>query len=154
MPAEILTTFPSRVAPVQQLLNGWGTPAGTPSSISDLLLVIADAAAHVADPGYQANFRNRRLISAWPRKHVADLANFTFRLLSCGEEVRAKGFAGRVLEGSDILPEQLLGIRIAKGDGHAVADIAAKDIKVAIQEAALSLVEHVKRLGLIRLNGG
>jgi hypothetical protein len=36
-----------------------------------LLLVIADAAAQIADPGCQANLRDRRLVSTWPWKHVA-----------------------------------------------------------------------------------
>ena len=46
-----------------------------------LLLVIADAAADIADLGYEAHLRNRRLVGTWPRKHIADLGNLTFRLL-------------------------------------------------------------------------
>ena len=81
------------------------------------LLVISDAAAQIADPGREAHLRNRRLVSAWPRKHVADLGYFTFRLLVPGVEFRAKRFAGRVLEGPRVHTDQLLGIGVANGDG-------------------------------------
>jgi hypothetical protein len=85
---------------VQQLhVSGGGTAAGCPivDLGNGLLLVIADAATQIADPGCEAHLRNRRLVSAWPRKHVADLGYFTFRLLVRGVEFHAKRLAGGVL---------------------------------------------------------
>jgi hypothetical protein len=105
------------------------------------LLVISDAAAQIADPGHQAHLSDRRLISAWPRKHVGDLGYLTFRLLVSGVEFLAKRLAGRVLDGPGVHTKILLSIRVAKGDDLPVADIAAKNIEVPIQEPTLSLGE-------------
>ena len=75
----------------------WGT-AGCPIVVfENRLLVIADAAAQITYPGCEAHLRNRRLVSAWPWKHVADLGDFTFRLLVPGVEFHAKRLAGGVL---------------------------------------------------------
>jgi hypothetical protein len=64
-----------------------------------------------------------------------------------------KRFAGRVLEGPRVYPDQLLGVRFAIGDGLRVAASKAKDVEVPVQEPAFSLVEHIERLGLVRFLG-
>jgi len=83
---------------------GRGAPAPAPHMNligGSALLVISDAAAKIADPGYKANLRNRRLVSSRPRKHkhIADLGDFTFRLLVRGVEFLPKRLASGVLEG-------------------------------------------------------
>jgi hypothetical protein len=44
------------------------------------LLVIADAAAQIANPGREAHLWNWRLVGTGPYKHVGDLSDLTFRL--------------------------------------------------------------------------
>jgi len=53
-----------------------------------LLLVIADAAADVPDVRYEAHLGNRRLVGTRLGPHIADLGNFTFRLLHRGNDFR------------------------------------------------------------------
>jgi hypothetical protein len=110
------------------------SPLDAPSSgFGNGLLVVSDAAAQIiAGPGYEAHLLNRRLVSAWPRKHVADLGDFTFRLLVPGVELGAKRFAGRVLEGPRVYSDVLLGIGVAQRDDLAVTDSTAKYIEVAV----------------------
>ena len=98
----------------------------------DGLFVIADAAADIAGPGHEAHLRNRRLVGAGPREHIADLGDFTFRLLVPGVELGAKRFAGRVLEGPRVYTDVLLGIGVAQRDDLAVTDSTAKYIEVAV----------------------
>ena len=56
------------------------------------LLVIANAAAHIASPGYEAHFLKRGRVVR-PRKHVADLPDSTIRFLRRSVEFRAIHFA-------------------------------------------------------------
>ena len=114
------------------------------------LLVIADATAQIADPSYEANLRHRRFIGTRPYKHVADLSDFTFRLLIGVTEFLAKRLAVGVLWGPDVHAKQLLCIGVAKGNDFTVADIGAKQIEVAIKESTFTLVDQVNRFGLIR----
>src|SRR5271163_3951743 len=80
--------------------------------VEDRLLVIADAAAQiVADPGYEAHLRNRRLVGARSWKHIGDLGDLTFRLLLRRVDFRAKYLARRVRRGPCVRANQLLGIR-------------------------------------------
>src|SRR6516165_843535 len=91
------------------------------------LLVIADAADEIADFGCEAHFRNWGRVGAWPSKQVADLGEFTFRLLRRSELLLAEGLAGGVLESPHIhLTNQLPGIRVVHRYELAVADVGAK----------------------------
>jgi len=53
------------------------------------LLVVADAAAQIADFGDESHLRNRRFVGTGPWPHVANLSDLTFRLLRRCVEVRA-----------------------------------------------------------------
>src|SRR5437588_2891980 len=123
-------------------------------SVWNGLLVRTDAAPQIAGLGYDAHLRNRRLVGAWPRKHVADLADLSFRLLRRGVEFRAIHVAGGVLEGPDIGPQKLLCIVAGNGKDLAVADVEAEWIDVAIEESGFTLVDQVERFGLIRFHSG
>jgi hypothetical protein len=48
----------------------------------------------------------------------------------------------------------LLCIRVAKGNGLAVADVSAKHVEIAVKESAFSLVDHVQRFRLVCFQGG
>src|SRR5204862_1304183 len=50
-------------------------------------------------------------------------------------------------------PQQSLCIR-TNGNELPVADVGTKRIEVAIQESTFSIVEHIKRFGLIGLHSG
>ena len=84
---------------------------------------------------------------------VADLSNFTFRLLRRGVDVQAKSLGG-ALKGPAVQPKQSLCVRVANGNDLPVADIEAKWIEVAVPESTFSFVEHSERFGLIRFHGG
>jgi hypothetical protein len=87
------------------------------------LLVVADAAAQIADPGHQAHLRDWRLISAWPRKHVADLGYLTFRLLVPHVEFGAKGLPVGSLFNLVSTPSNCLALGLPRAtDGLPVAD--------------------------------
>jgi hypothetical protein len=59
--------------------SGRGTPAvGVTLSGGSVLLVVADAAAQIADPGHQAHLRNWRLVRARFWKNVVDLSYYAF----------------------------------------------------------------------------
>ena len=92
------------------------------------LLVIADAAAQIANPGREAHLWNWPLVGTGPYKRVGDLSDLTFRLLIRVIEFLAKRLAGGVLEGPGVRAKQLLCIRVAKGNGLAVADVSAKHV--------------------------
>src|SRR5882757_2788358 len=68
----------------------------------DRLLVVSDAAAQFADPGYEAHLRYRLCVGAWPWKHVADFGDLTFRLLRRSIEFLTIYIAGWILQGSNI----------------------------------------------------
>src|SRR6516165_4003463 len=71
------------------------------------LLVIANAAAHIASPGYEAHFLNwGRAVR--PGKHVADLPDSTIRFLRRSVEFRAIHLAVGVCKAPDILANELL----------------------------------------------
>ena len=128
---------------------------GTVRRVCRNVVVIADAAAQIADPCCEAHLRHRRFVGTRPYKHVADLSDLTFRLLIRGVEFQAKCLAGGVLKGPNVHANQLPCIRIAKSNALAVADVGAKWIEVAIEEsAAFTLVDQVQRFGLIRPQGG
>jgi hypothetical protein len=61
------------------------------------LLVIADAAAQIANPGREAHLWNWRLVGTGPYKRVGDLSDLTFRLLIRVIEFLAKRLAAGVL---------------------------------------------------------
>ena len=61
------------------------------------LLVIADAAAQIADPGREAHLRCWGFVRTRPYKHAADLSDLTFRLLIRVVEFLAKRLAVDVL---------------------------------------------------------
>jgi hypothetical protein len=61
------------------------------------LLVIADATAQIADPGYEANLLCWGFVRTRPYKHVAKLSDVTFRLLKRVVEFLAKRLAVDVL---------------------------------------------------------
>src|SRR5580692_7175711 len=119
------------------------------------LLIIADAAAEIiVGPGYEAYLPNERIIGVWRWAHIADLANLTFRLLHRGVNFLAKRLARRILAGAHVHAKRLLEVGIANCNERAVASICAKHIEVPISESPFSLVEHVKRFGLIRFHSG
>ena len=104
------------------------------------LLVIADAAAQVASPGREAHLWNWRLVGTGPYKRVGDLSDLTFRLLIRVIEFLAKRLAGGVLLGPGVRAKQLLCIRVAKGNGLAVADVSAKHVEIAVKESPSPLL--------------
>jgi hypothetical protein len=71
------------------------------------LLVVPNAAAHIASPGYEAHFLKRGRVVR-PRKSVADLPNSTIRFLRCSVEFRAIHLAIGVCKAPDILAKELL----------------------------------------------
>ena len=99
------------------------------------LLVIADAAAQIADPGREAHLRCWGFVRTRP-----DLSDLTFRLLIRVVEFLAKRLAVDVLCGSNVDAQQLLCIGIAKGNVLTVADIRAKRVEVAIEKSSFTLL--------------
>src|ERR1700733_7899925 len=86
------------------------------------LLIIADAAAEIsANPCDEAYPRNGRLIGARSWQHIADLGNFTFRLLNRRVDFRAKRPAGGVLSGAHVGAKRFLEVGIASSNDRAVA---------------------------------
>src|SRR5258708_37755171 len=63
----------------------------------DGLLVVSDAAAQFADPGYEAHLRYRLCVGAWPWKHVANFGDLTFPLLRRSIEFQTICIAGLIL---------------------------------------------------------
>src|SRR5580692_5665811 len=119
------------------------------------LLIIADAAAEIiVGLGYEAYLPNERIIGVGRWAHIADLANLTFRLLHRGVNFLAKRLARRILAGAYVHAKRLLEVGIANCNERAVASICAKHIEVPVSESPFSLVEHVKRFGLIRFHSG
>jgi hypothetical protein len=94
--------------------------------------VIADAAAQVVDPGYEAHLRNRLRVGSWPWKHVADFSHLTFRLLRRGVLFLAKRLAGGIFNVPNIRAKDCLGIRVGEWMDYAVAGIEAEWIEVAL----------------------
>ena len=82
--------------------KGAGGPAPTGHGVWNDLLVIADATAQIAHPSDEANLLHRRFIGTRPYKHVADLSDFTFRLLIGVPEFLTKRLAVDVLCGPDV----------------------------------------------------
>src|SRR5215831_6456973 len=116
------------------------------------LLVITNAAAQIADPGYEAYFRKRRRRGTRLWKQVAPhLSDFAFRLLPRGIDCRAISAAVGVLKGSNIRAGWN---SLRTGEGLPVCDSEAEWIKIAVQEPALSLEEHRYRHDLVRLYSG
>src|ERR1700722_2746616 len=86
------------------------------------LLIIADAAAEIsANPCDEAYPRNGRIIGARSWQHIADLGNFTFRLLNRRVDFRAKRPAGGVLSGAHVGAKRFLEVGIASSNDRAVA---------------------------------
>src|SRR5580704_15892768 len=71
--------------------------APTKSMVLERLLVIADAAAQIANPSHEAYLRNRFCVGTRLWKHVAHLSDLTFRLLHSGVLFQPKRLAGGVL---------------------------------------------------------
>src|SRR6266436_2991042 len=118
----------------------------------DGLLVVSDAAAQFADPGYEAHLRKRRRGGARLWKHVArHLSDLTFRLLSCGVDCRTVVAAAGVLEGSNVRASWN---SLRTGEGLPVSDSETEWIKIAVQEPALSLEEHRHSHGLVSFYSG
>ena len=97
-------------------------------SVSSLLLVIADTAAQVVDPGYEGHLRNRLRVGSWPWKHVAHFSELAFRLLRRGVLFLAKRLAGGIFNVPNIRAKDCLGIRVREWMDDAVAGIKAKNI--------------------------
>jgi len=57
------------------------TPAPQYCGALNGLFVITDAAAQIADSGYEAHLRRWGFVGTRPHPHVADLSDLTFRLL-------------------------------------------------------------------------
>src|SRR3984893_8325674 len=110
------------------------------------LPVVADTATLIAGPGDKADLLDRREVGTRARKHVADLVRALPRSVV---EVFAEGLAGGVLERSDILSEN----HGRTGGDDAVHDVEAEWIEVAVLEAALALVAHPERHGLVGRDG-
>src|SRR6516164_1776070 len=102
------------------------------SFTSSLLLVIADAAAQVVDPGYETHLRNRLRVGSWPWKHVADFSELAFRLLRRGVLFLAKRLAGGIFNVADIRAKDCLGIRVREWMDDAVAGIKAEWVEIAL----------------------
>jgi hypothetical protein len=118
--------------------------------LMDRLLVVSDAAAQFADPGYEAHLRYRLCVGAWPWKHVADFGDLTFRLLRRSIEFLTIYIAGWILQGSNIRASWN-GRRTREGLSIRVSE--TERIKVAIPKPALSLEKHRQRHRLVRLYG-
>src|SRR6267142_2955746 len=114
------------------------------------LLVIADPATVIACLGDKTHLRNRGRGRAGFWKRVADLGNLTFWLLRRGVKFLTICRAGGVLERPHIRASWN---SKRTCDGFPVRDFEAEWIEVAVLEAALSLVEHCQRHGLVRLYG-
>ena len=124
--------------------------------ITPRLIVIADAAAEVAELGDEDGLGNRGQIGTWLGKHnSADFGDLAFRHLrhlleDHLPEVKALG----VLQRPVVLAEQRLEIRIGEGMQRAVAEIEAVRVEIAIAEAALDPGNHVKPLRLVGFDRG
>src|SRR5216684_1633300 len=121
-------------------------PVSARSSPLNSLFVIADAAALIADLGDEADLLDGR-VRARARKHVADLSDSLF--LRRPVEVFAKRLPGFVLESSYIRTDEVL--RCSCVD-LPVSAVEAEWIQVSVLKAALAVVEHRKRLGLVCLH--
>src|SRR5438132_1039963 len=117
----------------------WLPPPLESSSPLGDLLVIANAAALIADPSDEAYLRDGR-IGAGPRKHVADFSDNTF--FRCVVHSLAIGVAGLILEGSYILADR----DRRSGVELAIRDAKAEWAEIAVLETSLALDEHCKRL--------
>src|SRR5271170_7967247 len=112
---------------------------------------MADTTAQIAHLGNEARLRKQRLLRARLWKHVLDLGDLTFRVLRCGVKLLAKHLSSGVLECSDVRAREN---SKRSGDVNPVRDSEAEWIEVAVPEAALSLVEHRQRDGLVRFHRG
>src|SRR6516165_10506194 len=75
--------------------------------LAAVLLVVADTAAHIANPGYVTLLLNRgRVVRPW--KHVLDLTDLTIGFLCRSVEFRAIHLALGVCKAPDILANVLL----------------------------------------------
>src|SRR4051795_1508970 len=115
------------------------------------LLVVSDAAAQFAHPGYKAYLWYRLCFAAWPLKHVANFGDLTFRLLGRSIEFQTIYVAGWILKGSNV---RACWNRRRTCEGLPVRVSETERIKVAVPKPALSLDEHRQRQGLVRLYSG
>src|SRR6202035_1319217 len=82
---------------------------------------------------------------------IADLGDLTFWLLRRGVEFQAERLAGGILERPYIRARRDCD---RSGDALPISASEAEWIEIAVLEAALSLVEHRQRHGLVRLYCG
>src|SRR5258708_35738943 len=98
----------------------------------DGLLVVSDAAAQFADPGYEAHLRKRRRGGARLWKHVAlQLSDLTFRLLRRGVNCQTIRIAGAVFKGSNVGASSN---SLRAGQCVPFSDSETEWIKIAVQE--------------------
>src|SRR5262245_32453399 len=93
-------------------------------------------------------------MSARIRNQVFDLGQLTLRFLRGGKLCQTRARTIGVLEGSDVLAEQLTGVRTVQSNELAVASIHAKWIQISVQKSAFSFVEHIERFGLVCFHSG
>src|SRR5215831_18599613 len=103
----------------------------------ELPLVVANAAVNVAHSRDVAHLSNRCRV-VWPGKHIADLGDYTFRLLARLVDFLTKCIA--VLQASDVFAQVLLPVRIGNGKKHSITDVNTERIQIAVQEPAFSFV--------------
>src|SRR6516162_1072055 len=115
------------------------------------LLVVTDTTSQTSNRRNEGHLRHPRLVSTGLGRHEADLIDLA---LFCRViEPWAIHVARRVLKCPHILAEQLLHVEIAVGEEKSVVETETERIEVPHKEAVFVLVNLVKRLGLVGLDG-